>query len=63
MIDATGGVTAADATMGGYAQERSQRDAVVNNWDAVTTGKSAADWKARLLLKYLNYVTVIFFPR
>src|ERR1700743_3802584 len=41
MIDATEGVTASDATIGGYAHESGRSVIiVVNKWDAVTTGRS-----------------------
>jgi GTP-binding protein len=70
VIDATDGVTAADATIGGYAHESGRSVIiVVNKWDAVTTGrtdgKSAADreifeTQLRTVLKYLNYAPVIF---
>ncbi|MGP8174871.1 MAG: ribosome biogenesis GTPase Der [Terracidiphilus sp.] len=40
VIDATDGVTAADATIGGYAHESGRSVIiVVNKWDAVTTGR------------------------
>jgi GTP-binding protein len=70
VIDATDGVTAADATIGGYAHESGRSVIiVVNKWDAVTTGrtdgKPAADREIfekqlRTVLKYLNYAPVIF---
>jgi GTP-binding protein len=70
IIDAIEGVTASDATIGGYAHE-SGRSAivVVNKWDAVTTartdGKPAADRaifeeQLRRSLKYLDYAPVLF---
>jgi len=41
VIDATDGVTAADATIGGYAHESGRSVIiVVNKWDAVTTGRT-----------------------
>jgi GTP-binding protein len=41
VIDATEGVTAADATIGGYAHESGRSVIiVVNKWDAVTTGRT-----------------------
>jgi GTP-binding protein len=70
LIDATEGVTASDATIGGYAHESGRSVIVlVNKWDAVTThrtdGKEPADREAyeqrlRRELKYLNYASVIF---
>jgi GTP-binding protein len=70
VLDATEGVTAADATIGGYAHESGRSVIIlVNKWDAVTTGrtdgKPAADRavfekQLRTVLKYLNYAPVIF---
>jgi len=70
MIDATEGVTASDATIGGYAHESGRSVIiVVNKWDAVTTkrtdGKPPADREIferqlRSVLKYLSYAPVIF---
>jgi len=70
VVDATEGVTGADATIGGYAHESGRSVIiVVNKWDAVTTGrtdgKPAADrdvyeQQLRRVLKYLNYAPVIF---
>ncbi len=70
VIDATAGVLAADATIGGYAHESGRSMViVVNKWDLVTTrrtdGKPPADRKVfveqlRYALKFLNYVPVIF---
>jgi GTP-binding protein len=70
VIDATDGVTAADATIGGYAHESGRSVIIlVNKWDAVTTGrtdgKPAADREIferqlRTVLKYLSYAPVIF---
>ena len=70
VIDATEGVTASDATIGGYAHESGRSVIiVVNKWDAVTTGrtdgKPAADREIfekqlRNVLKYLSYAPVIF---
>jgi GTPase len=70
VIDATEGVTGADATIGGYAHESGRSIIiVVNKWDAVTTGrtdgKPAADREIfekqiRRALKYLDYAPVIF---
>jgi len=70
VIDATEGVTGADATIGGYAHESGRSVIVlVNKWDLVTTGrtdgKPPADREVferqlRAVLKYLNYADVIF---
>jgi len=70
LIDATEGVTASDATIGGYAHESGRSVIiVVNKWDLVTTartdGKPAADREIfeeqlRGALKYLEYAPVIF---
>jgi GTP-binding protein len=70
VIDATEGVTASDATIGGYAHESGRSVIlVVNKWDAVTTGrtdgKPAADREIfekqlRRALKYLDYAPVLF---
>ena len=70
IIDAVDGVTAADATIGGYAHESGRSVIiVVNKWDLVTTGrqdgKPPADreifeQQLRTVLKYLNYAPVIF---
>ena len=70
VIDATEGVTASDATIGGYAHESGRSVIiVVNKWDAVTTGrtdgKPAADREIfekqlRQALKYLDYAPVLF---
>ncbi len=70
VIDATEGVTGADATIGGYAHESGRSVIIlVNKWDAVTTGrtdgKPPADrdvYEAQLrrTLKYLHYAPVIF---
>ncbi len=70
VIDATEGVTASDATIGGYAHE-SGRGVIllVNKWDAVTTGRTDGkppaaqdlfDRQLRRALKYLDYAPVIF---
>ena len=41
IIDATEGVTASDATIGGYAHESGRSVIIiVNKWDAVTTGRT-----------------------
>jgi GTPase len=70
VLDATDGVTGADATIGGYAHESGRSVIIlVNKWDAVTTGrtdgKPPADREVfekqlRTVLKYLNYAPVIF---
>ena len=70
VIDATEGVTGADATIGGYAHESGRSVIIlVNKWDAVTTsrtdGKPPADREVyeqqlRRTLKYLDYAPVIF---
>jgi len=70
LIDATEGVTASDATIGGYAHESGRSVIlIVNKWDAVTTapsdGKAPADraifeQQLRRTLKYLDYAPVIF---
>jgi len=70
VIDATEGVTASDATIGGYAHESGRSVViVVNKWDLVTTGrtdgKPAADRaifkrQLRSVLKYLSYAPVLF---
>jgi GTPase len=70
MIDAVEGVTASDATIGGYAHESGRSVIViVNKWDAVTTartdGKPPADRaiferQLHAALKYLDYAPVIF---
>ncbi len=70
VIDATEGVTALDANIGGYAHESGRSVIIlVNKWDAVTTaredGKAPADQKVytkqvRDALKYLDYAPLIF---
>ncbi len=70
MIDAEDGVTASDATIGGYAHESGRSViVVVNKWDAITTnrtdGRPPADREVyeeqlRRELKYLNYAPVLF---
>lgn len=70
IIDATEGVTASDATIGGYAHESGRSVIlIVNKWDAVTTGrtdgKAPADREIfekqlRRALKYLDYAPVLF---
>jgi GTP-binding protein len=70
IIDATAGVTASDATIGGYAHESGRSVIlVVNKWDAVTTGRTDGkppadrdifERQMRSALKYLDYAPVIF---
>ena len=70
VIDAVEGVTASDATIGGYAHESGRSVIIaVNKWDAVTTGrtdgKPSADRKVyeeqvRDHLKYLDYAPLVF---
>jgi GTP-binding protein len=70
LIDATEGVAALDANIGGYAHESGRSVIiVVNKWDAVTTGrtdgKAPADKKVyeqqvRDALKYLDYAPLLF---
>ena len=70
VIDAMDGVTAADATIGGYAHESGRSVIiVVNKWDIVTTGRTDGkppadreifEQQLRTVLKYLSYAPVIF---
>jgi GTP-binding protein len=70
LIDATEGVTASDATIGGYAHESGRSVIiVVNKWDLVTTGRTDGkppadreifERQLRKTLKYLDYAPVIF---
>ena len=70
VIDATEGVTASDATIGGYAHESGRSVViVVNKWDLVTTGRtdgkppadrSIFERQLRAVLKYLSYAPVLF---
>jgi GTP-binding protein len=70
VIDATEGVTASDATIGGYAHESGRSVIlVVNKWDLVTTGRSDGkppadrtifERQLRAVLKYLSYAPVLF---
>jgi len=70
LIDATEGVTASDATIGGYAHESGRSVIiVVNKWDAVTTGRTDGkppadreifESQLRRALKYLDYAPVVF---
>jgi GTP-binding protein len=70
VIDATEGVTASDATIGGYAHESGRSVIIlVNKWDAVTTGRTDGkppadreifEKQLRNTLKYLSYAPVVF---
>ncbi|HET9181986.1 MAG TPA: ribosome biogenesis GTPase Der [Candidatus Angelobacter sp.] len=70
VIDATEGVSALDATIGGYAHESGRSVMiVVNKWDLVTSarqdGRPPADPQiyedqVRRALKFLNYAPVVF---
>ena len=70
IIDATEGVSASDATIGGYAHESGRSVIiVVNKWDLVTTGRTDGkppadrdvfEKQVRKALKYLDYAPVIF---
>ena len=70
LIDAAEGVTASDATIGGYAHESGRSViVVVNKWDAVTTGRTDGkppadrgifEQQLRRALKYLDYAPVLF---
>jgi len=70
VIDAVDGVTAADATIGGYAHESGRSVIiVVNKWDLLTTGRTDGkppadreifEQQLRTVLKYLSYAPVIF---
>ncbi len=70
VLDATDGVTGADATIGGYAHESGRSVIIlVNKWDAVTTGRTDGkppadrevfEQQLRRVLKYLNYAPVLF---
>jgi GTP-binding protein len=70
VIDAVEGVTASDATIGGYAHESGRSVViVVNKWDLVTTGRTDGkppadreifEEQLRRHLKYLNYAPVVF---
>jgi len=70
VIDATEGVTGADATIGGYAHESGRSVIiVVNKWDLVTTGRTDGkppadreifEQQLRSVLKYLSYAPVVF---
>jgi GTP-binding protein len=70
VIDAVDGVTAADATIGGYAHESGRSVIiVVNKWDLLTTGRTDGkppadreifEQQLRTVLKYLSYAPVVF---
>lgn len=70
VIDAVEGISALDATIGGYAHESGRSVIiVVNKWDLVTTartdGRPAADAQiyekqVRRALKFLDYAPVVF---
>jgi len=70
IVDATEGVTGADATIGGYAHESGRSVIiVVNKWDLVTSGRTDGkpqadrdifEQQVRKALKYLDYAPVIF---
>jgi GTP-binding protein len=70
VLDAQDGVTASDATIGGYAHESGRSVIIlVNKWDAVTTGRTDGkppadrdvyEQQLRRQLKYLDYAPVIF---
>jgi GTP-binding protein len=70
IVDATEGVTASDATIGGYAHESGRSVIiVVNKWDLVTTGRTDGkppadrtifERQLRSVLKYLSYAPVLF---
>ena len=70
IIDATEGVSASDATIGGYAHESGRSVIIiVNKWDAVTTGRTDGkppadrdifERQLRSALKYLDYAPVMF---
>lgn len=70
VLDASAGVVASDATIGGYAHESGRSVIiVVNKWDLVagnrTDGKPPADKKifeeqVRRTLKFLDYAPVVF---
>ncbi|HET6168963.1 MAG TPA: ribosome biogenesis GTPase Der [Terracidiphilus sp.] len=70
IVDATEGVTASDATIGGYAHESGRSVIIlVNKWDAVTTGRTDGkppadreifEKQLRSALKYLSYAPVVF---
>lgn len=70
LIDAAEGVTASDATIGGYAHESGRSVIIlVNKWDTVTTGRTDGkppadrdifERQVRSALKYLSYAPIVF---
>lgn len=70
VLDATEGVTASDATIGGYAHESGRSVIIiVNKWDVLTTGRTDGkppadreifEKQMRSMLKYLSYAPVLF---
>jgi GTP-binding protein len=70
VIDATEGVTALDATIGGYAHESGRSVViVVNKWDLVgparkdgnpPSDQALFEKRLRAVLKFLNYAPVLF---
>ena len=64
LIDATEGLTALDATIGGYAHEAGKSVIVlVNKWDLVQDRRTAAqEWRdqASRRLKFLDYAPTLF---
>ena len=70
IIDATEGVTATDATIGGYAHESGRSSIiVVNKWDLVGPGRmdgrppadpNIFEQQVRSTLKFLSYAPVVF---
>lgn len=70
VIDATEGVAALDANIGGYAHESGRSVViVVNKWDAVTTNREEGTPEANIkvyteqvrhALKYLDYAPLVF---
>ena len=69
IVDATEGVSALDATIGGYAHESGRSVIiVVNKWDLVTTARADGrpadaqiyEKQVRRALKFLDYAPVVF---
>jgi GTP-binding protein len=64
LIDATEGLTALDATIGGYAHEAGKSVIVlINKWDLVKDRRAAAEElrnQAARRLKFLDYAPVLF---
>jgi len=64
LIDAADGITAADATIGGYAHEENKSVIIlINKWDLVTQRRTAAEElkeQARRKLKFLDYAPRMF---